>query len=266
MQLRADFPVSQACPSCVVVAVDLDPASPGWQTHIQVEPGTEVVEGVAVWVYDPAGQAAPLHDVGYVGGLNRGLSIGHVPDPANAGEVVGMNATVVAPVVAGHTASVSFDGIEKMFVGPELQYFEFGGAGIIPSAPVAPIMLIDIALSDAEIGDAFTIYLGDMTATWRAQWPVELGGAFSTSGTGTLDAGGDAVPDGTESAYGVDADVPMSAPPAPYQVDYLDGGGAVIQVGAGVPTVSTWGIVLMGCLVLVSGSLVFAARGRTHGC
>lgn len=122
-----------SCPDCVIVAVDLDPNAPGFQTDITVEPGTQVIPRVTIWIYHPTA-TANLYDIGYVGGLNRGIAFGHTPDEAlNTGEVVAVTATAVEPVIPGHTAFVN-NGIEKMFAGAELQYFEYGSTpGVIPA-------------------------------------------------------------------------------------------------------------------------------------
>lgn len=252
-----DFPASASCSHCVVVALDLDPSQPGFQTQLQVEPGTTVVEGVSVWVYDPANQSAQIHGVGYFGGLNRGIAVGHQPDGTNTGELLSISATSIAPVVPGHAASVSYSGIEKMFAGPELQFFETGTMGTIPPLPTAPILVMDLELSNATAGDRFVIHVGDMTATWRAQWPTPAGGAFSAAGNNTLDTGGDAGPDGTPSNYGVDSDAPVAVPPAIFAVDYVDGGGAVIQVGPEIPALGPWGLLALLLVLLVTAQLLF---------
>ena len=51
------------------------------------------------------------------------------------------------------------DGFEKMFEGPEIQYFELGELGAAPGsiavAPVAPVMTVDIEFANAIPGDQF---------------------------------------------------------------------------------------------------------------
>ncbi len=61
------------CPDCVIVALDLDPIAPGYQTNIIVEPGVQTISGVTIWIYDPT-KSANLYSVGYVGDLlNTGI-------------------------------------------------------------------------------------------------------------------------------------------------------------------------------------------------
>jgi len=266
--LAALVPAARAdCPDCVVVAVDLDPSRPGFQTTLAVPPGTTRIEGVAIWIYDP-NETAVIRSIGYVGGVNRGISFGHVPDAGNVGIVSALTGATVAPVVAGHNAFLN-NGVEVMFAGPEVQYFESGAAGVIPASPSAPVMRVDIELRSAVQGDTFRFHLGDMTATWLDAGDVFAGGAFSTSGVDTLDAGGDAVPDGTDSLFGVDSDVPVPSPPAPFQVDYIDslaGGGAVITVtAAAVPALSTWALLAMTAAMLSAGAIVIPSRADRDG-
>ncbi len=252
------------CPECVIVALDLDPARPGFQTSLEVAPGTRWVRGVGIWIFDPAG-AAPLHSVGYLGGLNRGIAFGHVPhaDP-HAGAVASITATALHPVVAGHDAFVD-GGTEPFFAGPELQYFEFGGfgapPGTIPSSPGSPVLTLDIELADATAGDVYRLQLGDKTAQWLLGGSG-VGGAFSSSDVNTLEAGGDACPDGTLALSGTDPDSGAPAPPAPYRVDYRDGpapGGATIVVVGGVPVPR---LALALLLVASAGIAIFARLGE----
>jgi hypothetical protein len=251
------------CPGCVVVALDLDPNKPGFQTDLEVAPGTQWARDVTIWIYDPNG-AASLYGIGYVGGVNRGVAFGHMPEQGkNLGQVVSVTATAMEPVVGGHTAFVN-NGIEKLFTGPELQYVEYGSTpGLISANPTTPVVTADIELAGAVDGDVFRFYLGDMTAVWMAGWQGDPGAAFSTKGLGTLDAGGDAKPDGTVTAFGVDPDEPVPSPPAPFLVDYADssnGGGATIRVVGSVPTVSEWGLVVMTLLMLTAGTLICIRR------
>ncbi len=248
----AGFPAG-ACPECVIVAVDLDPNTPGFQTDITVEAGTQTVSGVTIWIYDPSG-TAHLFSVGYVGGANRGIAFGHMPDEAqNTGEVVAVTATAVEPVIPGHTAFVN-NGIQKMFAGAELQYFEYNSTpGIIPANPMLPVVTLDIELSEATRGDIYRFYLGDMTTVMMTGWEK---GAFSSQSLGLLDSGGDAIPDGTDTLHGIDPDPSAPVPPASYLVDYVDGGGAVIRVTPAIPAVTEWGVVVMALLVVLAGTLV----------
>ena len=96
------------------------------------------------------------------------------------------------------------------------------------------------------------------------------GGAFCTHGPLSLDTGGDAVADGTQTLHGVDADVPVEVPPGAFYVDFVDGGMqgpatiTVVQPVRAIPTVSEWGMVMMGLLLLTFGTLGLKRR-RSHG-
>jgi len=250
------------CPDCVVVAVDLDASRPGIQTTMTVPPGTTRIEDVTVWISDPNG-AAVIRSIGHVGGLNRGLSFGHVPDGANAGTVTALTGVTVDPVVAGHTAFLN-GGFQPMFTGPEVQYFETGAPGAIPVNPTGPVMSIDIDLEGAVEGDVFSFHLGDMTAAWLESGDLFDGGAFSTTDEDSLDAGGDAVPDGTPSLLGIDSDVPVSSPPAPFLVDYIDGiggsGATIVVAATAVPALSTWAMFVMTAALLAAGATLIRNR------
>jgi len=213
----------------VVVVVDMDPLEPGFQNHREVPAGTQRVEGISIWVYDPS-ETATIYGVGYIGGLDRSIAFGHVPDKnTNRGLVASVSGTVGQPIVPGHFAYIT-DGIEKLFAGPEFQYIETGDPGVIPASPTEPIVWVDVELSEARIGDVFRFYVGDMTRVWLSGG----GGAFSTRGFLSLDTGGDAVPDRTPTVFGLDADAGVPVPPAAFPVDFVDGpltgGGATIAV------------------------------------
>ncbi len=242
------------CASCVTVAVDLDPSTPGYQTTLFVEPGTTVIEDVAIWLFDPNGSAA-IVGIGYIGGLNRGIAFGHVNNQANLGLVSGLTVTAVNSAAPGHAGAFVDGGTQPMFDGPEVQYFEAGGTpAVIPRNPPMPVLQLDIELSGAVDGDAFIFHLGDMTAAWLAGG--QDGGAFSTIDFGSLDAGGDACPDGTATLYGLDADPAAPAPPAPFCVDYVDGGGATIVVSSDIPALRTWGLIGLAAVLCIAGVLI----------
>jgi len=213
----------------VIVIVDMDSSRPGIQSTVHVPVGTTVVPGVAVYIYDPDGGRS-IRGIGYFGGLDRGISLGHMPSNQNTGQVTGLAATLGVPVNQGAIHYV-FAAHEPGFVGPEVQYIEDGGTpGPIQRSPVDPIFRVDIQLGGTGLGDRFEFYLLDMVTVWRGG----TGGAFSTQpGPFSLDTGGDSVPDGTRTVHGIDPDVPAPVPPAAFTVDYIDGGTgpALVVVG-----------------------------------
>ena len=205
----------------VQVVLDLDAERPGFQSNLNVPPTTPVVNGVAVYVLDPAQQSC-LWGIGYLGGIDRGIALGHMPNNANRGVVEGFAAHLGTPIVPDNFAVVfGPPGLDPGFVGPEVQYVE-GGAdqpAAIPAVPAAPIFTVDITLAGAEAGDVFDFYLLDLVVVWSEG----IAGVFSTQGQLSLDSGGDAVADGTLTIHGVDPDAPRPVPPATFLVDYIDG-------------------------------------------
>lgn len=205
----------------VTVVVDMDALTPGIQSDIVVAAGTSVVGGVAVYVFEPSAQAC-VFGIGYLGGVDRGIAFGHMPS-GTTGMITGFEATLGVPINPGNTAMLWLaPWVDPGFAGAEVQYIE-GGAergAIVPDAPVEPILRLDVLLQDAAAGDVFDLYLLDFVTVWTGG----TGGAFSTQGFLTLDSGGDAVPDGTQTIHGVDPDVPIPVPPAAFAVDYVDGG------------------------------------------
>jgi hypothetical protein len=124
------------------------------------------------------------------------------------------------------------------------------------------VLTLDIVLNGATAGDVFHFHLGDMTAV--AFQPF-LGGAFSSQGDHTLDSGGDACPDGTVTAYGIDPDAAAPSPPAAFCVDYRDsppegGGATIVVVAPAVPAVSAWGCAILASILLAAGSLAVRRR------
>jgi hypothetical protein len=251
------------CSECVIVALDLDSEEPGFQTTVDVDAGTRWLRDVSIWIYAPSGPV-PIHSIGFVGGLNRGLSFGHAPvEAAHSGHVAAITATALDPLVDGNTVFVN-SGIEKLFEGPEIQYFELGdfGAepGVIGVEPVAPVLTVDIEFADATAGDQFHFYLGDKTAEWQAG----ANGAFSSGDVNTLESGGDACPDGTITLSGIDSDAAVPSPPAPFPVDFVDSasgsGGAIVRVVTAVPALGDWLIVALICSLAISTVLVLRHR------
>ncbi len=205
----------------VQVVLDLDAERPGFQSNLNVPPTTPVVNGVAVYVLDPAQQSC-LWGIGYLGGIDRGIALGHMPNNANRGVVEGFAAHLGTPIVPDNFAVVfGPPGLDPGFVGPEVQYVE-GGAdqpAAIPAVPAAPIFTVDITLAGAEAGDVFDFYLLDLVVVWSEG----IAGVFSTQGQLSLDSGGDAVADGTLTIHGIDPDASLPVPPAAFLVDYIDG-------------------------------------------
>ncbi len=207
--------------STVQVVLDMDARAPGLQSNVTVAAGTTIVEHVAVYVFEPSG-ASPIVAVGYLGGIDRGISLGHMPAAGNRGAVAAIEGTPGAPLHPGNFALiVTAPGLDPGFAGPEIQYVEAGegSPALIPSAPLVPIFTADLVLQNAGAGDVFDFFLLDLVAVWSGG----DGGAFSTLATNSLDSGGDAVPDGTQTLFGADPDAPIAAPPAAYAVDYIDG-------------------------------------------
>jgi hypothetical protein len=226
----------RAAAPLVQVVLDLDALTPGFQSNINMSEGTNVVETVAVYVFDPT-QERYAWGIGYIGAVNRGIALGHMPSDANHGSLTAMTPTPGSPVNPGNVAwMVSTPGLDPGFIGPEVQYIEGGAdkAMIIPAVPTEPIFTVDITLEGATAGDVFDLYLLDFISVWLQYWLQEDHGAFSTQGPVTLDTGGDAVPDDTQTIYGVDPDMAVPAPPAAFPVDYVDGpptgGPATIRI------------------------------------
>ncbi len=210
---------------------------------------------MSVWIYAPSGPV-PVHSIGYLGGLNRGLAFGHTPfEEEHGGHVVAITATALDPLVDGNSVFVN-NGIEKLFEGPEVQYFETGdfgaGSGLIAVDPIAPVLTVDIEFANAAAGDRFHFYLGDKTAEWQAG----AYGAFSSGDVNTLESGGDACPDRTSTLAGLDSDIAVPVPPALYRVDYVDGhsgsGGAVVRVVNQVSALRGWSLVTLLILLTIA--------------
>jgi hypothetical protein len=251
------------CSECVIVALDLDSQEPGFQTTVDMDAGTHWLRDVSIWIYAPSGPV-PIHSIGFVGGLNRGLAFGHAPfEAAHSGHVVAIAATALDPLVDGNTVFVN-SGIEKLFEGPEIQYFETGDFGAEPGMirvePMAPVLTVDIEFVNAIAGDHFRFYLGDKAAEWQAG----ANGAFSSGDVNTLESGGDACPDGTITLSGIDSDAAVPSPPAPFPVDFVDSasgsGGAIVRVVTKVPALGEWLIVALVCSLAISTILVLHQR------
>jgi len=218
-----------AAAGTVRVVVDMGPNTPGIQSRVMVQPGTTVVPGVAVYIYDPEGGSSML-SIGYIGALDRGIAFGHMPDSWNYGTVVSLTAHQGAPVIAGNTGFAG-PALDPAFYGPEVQYLEYGAVATpqpIPTTPGAPIFTVDVNLSNAQLGDVFRFFLCDYVRVWSGG----AHGAFTTHVGASLDTGGDYVLDNTLTRYGSDPDGAIPVPPASFLVDFIDGPfGATITVG-----------------------------------
>jgi hypothetical protein len=219
-------------PATVEVVLDLDPHQPGDQSSLTVMAGTTLVSGVGVYVRDPA-QTSCIYGIGYLGGIDRGIALGHMPGNLNQGSVTALLPQAGTPINPGNFAlAYGPPGLDPGFAGPEVQYVEGGAAepAPIPAEPDAPLFSVDVILAGAAAGDVFDLYLLDFVVVWSGG----VAGAFSTAGHLSLDSGGDVTPDGTMTIYGVDPDAPLAAPPAAFSVDYIDGppdgGPATIRV------------------------------------
>jgi hypothetical protein len=243
----------------VQVILDMDAAAAGIQSAITVPAATTCVPGLAVYIRDPLGERV-LWSIGYRGGFDRGIAFGHMPDEAhNAGRVLLMTTYPGTPVNPANTPwTVEAPYFDPGFIGPETHYLEFGAEApaMIPAEPSEPVFTADIVLDGAQMGDRFAFYLLDFVVVWNSGGEH---GAFSTQGPNmTLDTGGDVVPDGTETIYGVDPDPPLPVPPASFTVDYIDGpvegGGAVIVVVAKSADLNGDGAVNVPDLLILLGA------------
>lgn len=243
----------------VQVVVDMDSATPGIQSSVQVSTCTTVVQDVAVYIIDPLGTRS-FWWIGYAGGIDRGIACGHMPSDTNVGSVAGMAATIGTPVNPDNVSWVAHTpNLDPAFEGFEVQYIEGGSElpAVIPAQPGEPIFTVDITLDGAQPGDQFNFYLFDFISVWLST--IGQFGAFSTQGpTATLDTGGDAIPDGTDSTYGLDADTAVPVPPAAFLVDYRDGpangGPAIVEVVPAPGDLDADGLIGASDLAILLGS------------
>lgn len=217
----------------VHVVVDMDAHTPGIQQTVRVGPETNVVEGVAVYIYAVSGKPS-FRTIGYLGGIDRGIAFGHEPVSGNRGSVVAFDDHPGTPANPGNHIEMLSVGrccMQRWFDGPEVQYLEFnvGTPAVIKTWPTPPIFTVDIRLSDHHVGDVFSFYVFDTVAANFGEY-----GAFTASDLRSLDTGGDAVPDRTATHTSIDLDNPVPVPPGAFVVDFIDGpvagGGATIEV------------------------------------
>ena len=214
----------------VLVVLDLDSSRPGIQSVLDVPAGTTLIPGVAVYLFDPQGSRS-LISIGYLGALDRGIALGHIPRAANQGHVVGLIPHAGSPANPGNSGS-AFPAMDRGFAGSEVQYIELGAAGpaLLTAAPVSPLFTVDIQISGSSAGDVFEFAVMDFVSVWRGG----TGGCLSTQpGAYSLDTGGDVTPDGTQGLFAVDPDVAIPVPPAAYTVDFIDGGSRPARVRIG---------------------------------
>jgi len=212
----------------VRVVVDLDAATPGLQSHLTVPAGTTMIANVGVYLYDPL-RTRQVWGMGYLGGIDRGLSFGHTPTNRHVGHVVKLLASPGVTANPGNNPELlSRPGMIPAFAGPEVQYLEFGSnaPATLPAAPIAPLFTVDIVLDGPRPGDVYDFYVLD----YVSMWSQGTHGVFSVTAPMSLDTGGDAVPDGTQTAFGVDTDPSIPVPPAAYLVDFIDGGNGPATV------------------------------------
>ena len=100
----------------VRVVVDMDSTRPGIQSTVDVPPGTTVIPGVAVYIYDPQGGAAMM-SIGYIGGIDRGIAFGHMMSNQNVGTVTSLTAHQGSPVIPGNNGFPE-PGFDPAFNGP----------------------------------------------------------------------------------------------------------------------------------------------------
>jgi hypothetical protein len=206
----------------VRVVVDMDAGTPGLQSRLTVPAGTTIVEDVGIYLYDPLGERR-LWGIGYLGGIDRGLTFGHTPTNQHIGQVAELIPSAGVTANPGNTSELlTRPLIIPAFDGPEVQYLEFGAnaPATLASAPIQPLFTVDIVLDGPRPGDIFDFYLLD----YVSMWTQGQHGVFSVTSSLGLDTGGDAIPDGTQTAFGVDPDPPVPVPPAAYLVDFIDGG------------------------------------------
>ncbi|MEW6249687.1 MAG: hypothetical protein AB1716_03510 [Planctomycetota bacterium] len=221
----------------VKVVVDMNLAAPGFQSVVSIPPLVEQRHDIGVFIFDPAGPGSPhtFWSIGFIGGVDRGIAFGHMPDNLPwGGQVDNIEPGVVNPLNPGNTAYLHGDPLlEKAFLGPEVQYIEFGAAqpALIPAVPGRPVFTARVVLRGPQSPKEFPFYLADFVTIWQ----FGRAGAFSTHASlNTLDTGGDVVPDQTRTRNGTDLDTPQPVPPASFYVDYVDGpitgGGARIRI------------------------------------
>jgi len=218
----------------VEVVADLDTQRPGYQHRRVVPEGAKVVHDVGFYIRDPLGSRA-FYSIGYIGAIDRGIAFGHMRGSRNLGQVAGLSVTAVTPVSPDSTGWATGDPfLDKAFNGPEVQYLEHGAQtpAKIPANPAQPVVRLDVLLANTAPGDEFAFFVLDYISVWTQGAHA----SFSTNAPiNSMDTGGDAVPDGTQSVHGVDPDSPIASPPAAFEVDFIDG-----PAGGGPATIAVF--------------------------
>jgi hypothetical protein len=215
----------------VQVILDMDTSAPGIQSSVRVPAGTRFVSNIGVRLFDP--QPSNTHgivSIGFIGGIDRGISLGHIPSGRSLGRVVRLEPARGTPA---NPASTFFELLTPgvlmpVFEGPEVQYLE-GGADRpfnFPATLGEPLFTVRVELEDAAAGDEFVFDIADAVAVnWAGGY-----GCFTSAPDTYLDCGGDAVPDGTRMWLGTDLDMPLPSPPAYYAVDFIGGGNIPARI------------------------------------
>lgn len=210
----------------VSVILDLDVDTPGIQSTRVIKPGSVLVEGIGVYILATAPSPHTITSIGFIGGIDRGIALGHQPEAGLVGTIVGMKGQPVVPAHPVGTGTVIPD-FAGMFDGPAVHYLESANApGPLPTKIGKPVFMVTLQVEGGQAGDVFDLFVLDAVSTDFGQ-----GGAFSSIGINELNSGGDAVPDGTRTNLGIDPDKPAAIPPGAFKVDYIDGqGGARLIV------------------------------------
>jgi len=169
----------------IQVILDMDPATPGIQNSITIPARTSTLRGLAVYIYDPLATRT-IRGIGYLGGLDRGIALGHQPSNLHTGSITALTGHLGTPLIPGADHYLT-SGVQKGFAGPEIHYIQTTGAATtLPAAPLTPVFTVDVHLANASPGDIYTLALLDMVTVWRGK-----GGAFTTQPGNGLDTGGD---------------------------------------------------------------------------
>ncbi len=224
--------VAMAGAQDIIVALDMDPSQPGIQQSITVPPGTTVVDGVAVYIWDQSGQHTASGMGCFICSVRATLVMGHFRGEERIiGRVASFDATLGVPALTGLDHFVSSQAPFNPFGGLGVDYFvntNLGPqSGMFQTAPTSAQFTTSVSLVNATAGDVYRFYLVDV--------PAMLGGGVFHVGTPfAANAGGDAVPDMTPTLQGFDPDPPLPSPPAAFLVDFRDGpvtgGGATIII------------------------------------
>ncbi len=204
----------------VRVTLDLDVNVPGIQSERAIQPGDSTVPNIGVYIIADTPTPPLIVGIGFIGGIDRGIALGHQPEAGVVGKITAMKGEVIVPVTPGGQGSL-FPDFAHMFDGPAVHYLESATKpGPIPTQLGKPVFMAAVQIENAQPGESFDLFVLDAVAANFGK-----GGAFSSSSFNQLNSGGDAAPDGTRTAIGLDPDQPAPIPPAAFKVDYIDGQG-----------------------------------------